>query len=449
MSAIWQVPEEVEVYTVSQLNREVRVLLEDNLPLVWITGEISNLRRPGSGHIYFSLKDEYAQVSCALFRMRNNQLDFEPKDGQHVTARARVGLYEERGSYQLIIEQMFETGSGALQRAFEALKKRLAEEGLFDAKRKRSLPSLPRCIGVVTSASGAAIRDILTVLKRRFAAIPVIIYPCLVQGLEAAAQIVAAIQAANARQECDVLIVARGGGSLEDLWPFNEEMVARAIYASDIPIVTGIGHEIDFTIADFVADQRAATPSAAAELVSPYKQHWLQQLQQLLSRLMQLQNAELRHWQTLLAGLSKRLQHPGRRLEEQAQRLDNLERDLIKTFGHLWREKQLQLQRLFFNLQRHQPQQLLQKMLDRQENLAQRLQLAWQHLLEQQQQHLNELARALDAISPLNTLKRGYAIVTKEQQLIKTAEQVTTGDKITARLMQGSIECVVSKTVIE
>lgn len=260
-----------EVFTVSQLNDEVRALLENQFPLIWVEGEISNLARPASGHLYFSLKDDAAQVRCAMFKMRNRLLDFQPENGQQVLLRTRVSLYPARGEFQLIVEHMEAAGDGALRRQFELLKRRLSEEGLFDPESKLPLPMVPERLGVITSPTGAAIRDILSVLKRRFPGIPVLIYPVPVQGAEAPAAIVKALRTAAARHECDLLIMARGGGSLEDLWAFNDEAVARAMHACPIPIVSGIGHEIDFTIADFVADQRAPTPSAAAELVSPGK----------------------------------------------------------------------------------------------------------------------------------------------------------------------------------
>jgi exodeoxyribonuclease VII large subunit len=258
-----------EIYSISELNSEARVLLEKRFPLIWVEGEISNLARPASGHIYFSLKDEAAQVRCAMFKMHNRLVNFQPKNGQQVLARVRISLYEARGEFQLIVEHMEETGDGALRRQFELLKQKLFEEGLFDEAHKQALPFLPTQLGVITSPSGAAIRDILSVLKRRFPGIPVLIYPVPVQGTEAPQAIVESIHSAAKCQDCDLLILARGGGSLEDLWAFNEETVARAINACPIPIVTGIGHEIDFTIADFVADYRAPTPSAAAEFISP------------------------------------------------------------------------------------------------------------------------------------------------------------------------------------
>jgi exodeoxyribonuclease VII large subunit len=390
-----------EIYSVSQLNREIRHTLEGSYPSLWIEGEISNLKRPSSGHYYLSLKDEYAQVRAAFFRIQQKSLKFTPQDGMRVLVLARVSLYEERGEFQLIIEQMQQMGDGILQKAFEALKKRLQEEGLFATEHKKSLPLLPQKIGVITSATGAAIRDILIVLKRRFPSIPIIIYPTMVQGDEAAKQIVSALQKANERQECDVLILARGGGSLEDLWPFNEEIVARAIFASKIPIISGIGHEVDTTIADFVADHRAATPSAAAEQVTPHRQDYLFRVNELYSRLTHLIKINLRHLTIVFEGLAKRVQHPGQYLMHYTQRLDNLERQLLQAQFNNLRGKQ---------------------------------------------QHLALLIRALDAVSPLNTLQRGYAIAMKDKKIIYAANQVKSGDAIHVQLAKGSLDCTVNSS---
>jgi exodeoxyribonuclease VII large subunit len=389
-----------QIYTVSALNREARMLIDGSFPLLWVEGEISNLRQPSSGHLYFGLKDATAQIRCAMFRMRSQSLSFTPKDGMQVLVRCKASLYEERGEFQLIVESMEEAGDGALRRAFEALKKRLAEEGLFDAARKKLIPKMPKCVGVVTSATGAAIRDILSVLKRRFPSLPVIIYPTQVQGSEAAGQIVRALKWANERKECDVLILTRGGGSLEDLWPFNEEIVARAIFSSAIPIVSGIGHEIDFTIADFVADQRAATPSAAAELVSPDVSEYLQSIKHWQSRLKQLMLTYMRHTQMTLTHLTQRLQHPGQRLQEQAQRLDNVE---------------------------------------------QRLATAMNYRLQNTQQKLANLSRALGAVSPLNTLSRGYAIVSKADRIESSVKNIQRGDHVNIRLVDGLLNCLVDE----
>ena len=266
---------EREVFSVSALNRDARRIIESNFGVIWVEGEISNLARPSSGHMYWSLKDDNAQVRCAMFRQANRSLTFAPKNGLQVLARARVSLYETRGEFQLIVDFLEEAGEGLLRRRFEELKRKLAAEGLFETERKQQLPALPRRIGVVTSPSGAAVRDILSVLRRRFPWVQVVIYPTLVQGATAAYEIAQTLELADSRGDCDLLILARGGGSLEDLWSFNEEIVARAIAALDTPLISGVGHEIDFTIADFVADVRAPTPSGAAEIAVPDQAEWL------------------------------------------------------------------------------------------------------------------------------------------------------------------------------
>src|ERR1700761_824600 len=315
-----------DIYSVSRLNREVKALLERGFGSIWLEAEISNFSRPSSGHWYFSLKDAQAQVRCCMFRQRNMLCAFAPKDGQKVLVRARIGLYEPRGEYQLVIDHMEDSGLGALKRQFEELSAKLAAEGLFAPERKRPLPMIPKRIGVITSPTGAAIRDILHVLSRRFAAVPVLIYPVAVQGAAAAAEIAAAVRMAGVRAECDVLILARGGGSLEDLWAFNDEALARAIVASPIPIVSGIGHEIDFTIADFAADVRAPTPSAAAEIVVPDGGEWAARIAHLASRLHRSMLRGLEHRGQRLRWLMGRasLVSPAAKLAQQAQRLDEL-----------------------------------------------------------------------------------------------------------------------------
>jgi exodeoxyribonuclease VII large subunit len=311
-----------DIYTVSRLTAEARMLLEGHYPSIWIEGEISNLARPGSGHLYFSLKDAGAQVRCAMFKPRSQRLGFRPENGVSVLARARASVYEPRGDFQLIVEHLEPAGEGALRAAFEALKARLAAEGLFDPGRKRSLPALPRAIGVVTSATGAAVRDVLSVLARRWPALPVVLYPCLVQGAQAAPTIVRAIEAAGRRQDVDVLLVVRGGGSLEDLWPFNEETVARAIAACPIPVVSGVGHETDVSIADWAADLRAATPSAAAELACPDGSALARAVRQSSLRLTRALRSSMSTLRTRLLLAHGRLLHPARRLEQLSQRLD-------------------------------------------------------------------------------------------------------------------------------
>ncbi|RJQ49032.1 MAG: exodeoxyribonuclease VII large subunit [Gammaproteobacteria bacterium] len=440
-----------DVYSVSRLNREARALLEGGLPLLWVEGEISNLARPSSGHLYFTLKDEQAQVRCALFRMNALRLGFAPENGAQVLARARVSLYEARGEFQLIVEHLEPAGEGALRRAFELLKQRLAAEGLFDEAHKKPLPALPRQIGILTSPTGAALRDILTTLRRRFPALPVLIYPIPVQGAGAAQKIAAMLRTANARAECDVLALARGGGSLEDLWAFNEEAVARAIYASPIPVVTGIGHEIDFTIADFAADRRAPTPTAAAELISPDRSEWFERLTRLENRMWQAAQRRLGHLQQALHNLQKRLQHPGRRLRDQAQRLDGLEQRLHHARRVALRHAHARLAELAARLHTQTP---LHRLRQAQSQLAyhgQRLRAAAQRLVEQRRAGLQTLTRALDAVSPLATLARGYAIVrlAAAPNVLRNARDAAPGDTVHARLAQGSLICKVERTLGE
>lgn len=433
-----------EVFTVSQLNSEVRALLESQFPLIWVEGEISNLARPASGHLYFSLKDDAAQVRCAMFKMRNRLLDFQPENGQQVLIRTRVSLYPARGDFQLIAEHMEVAGDGALRRQFEMLKHRLSEEGLFDPEHKRPLPALPTRLGVITSPSGAAIRDIISVLKRRFPGIPVLIYPVPVQGTEAPAAIVEALRNAAARQECDLLIVARGGGSLEDLWAFNDEAVARAIYHSPIPVVSGIGHEIDFTITDFVADHRAPTPSAAAELVSPDRAEWHDALQGKQRRLLQAWKNTVGQHQQTLGWLRRHLKHPGQRLQEKAQRLDDLEQRLDYARQSHMRHRYAQLGTLQARLQGCSPAPGLRELQLRLISLNRAGNRAIHARLQRAQHQLGELGHALDTVSPLATLSRGYAIVqTSQGRVVRKASELNIGDKLNARLGQGRADCVV------
>ena len=436
-----------DIYTVSRLNREVRTVLEGSFPLIWLEGEISNLARPGSGHWYFTLKDEAAQVRCAMFRNRNMLVKGIPENGMQVLVRARIGLYEARGEYQLVIEHLEEAGDGALRRAFEALKAKLDAAGLFDVAHKQAIPALPRCIGVITSPTGAAIHDILTTLKRRFPGIPVIVYPVPVQGAEAGAEIARMISLAGERAECDVLLLARGGGSLEDLWAFNEEVVARAIYACPIPIVAGIGHEVDITIADFVADQRAPTPTAAAELVSPDQQEWRQRVLQLQTRLQRTAVRGLEARQQQLRYVSSRLPHPARRLEERLQRLDELALRRNHAMQHLLRHRTAAIRMMQERLQQFSPRQRLAQYRLQNHNLAQRLQTGLRHRLQRQQQQLQHLAHALDTVSPLATLSRGYAIVTTagNDKIVRRASEVNPGDAIHTRLAQGRLVSTVTK----
>ena len=434
------------IYTVSGLNREVGQLLAHGLPLLWVEGEISNFTAPASGHWYFTLKDRDAQLRCAMFRGRQNGTRFKPANGQHVAVRGRVGLYEPRGEYQMTVELMEEAGQGALQRAFEQLKQRLAAEGLFDIGRKRPLPTLPRRIAVITSGTGAALRDILHVLQRRFPLAQVLLLPVPVQGTAAAPAICAALDSLSTRSDCQVVILARGGGSIEDLWAFNEETVARAIHRCALPVVSGIGHETDFTIADFVADVRAPTPSAAAQLVSPDQQSLLQQLGAQLARLRLGMQRQLSHATQHHAAAARRLQqtHPGTRLHQQAQRLDELEQRMRLALGHSVRESQQQLAAVTARLQRVNAGQVVAQLTQRCTQLAQHLRRGMIDTLNHCNQRLALAQRALDAVSPLAVLGRGYAlVVTPEGQLIRQAVSLHVGDALDIRLADGRVQAIV------
>ncbi len=445
-SAAFPMRPDRDIYSVSRLNREVRVLLERGFGSLWLEAEISNFSRPSSGHWYFSLKDAAAQVRCAMFRQRNMLCAFTARDGQKVLVRARIGLYEPRGEYQLIVDHMEDAGLGALKREFEELSAKLKLEGLFAAERKRPLPGLPRRIGVITSPTGAAIRDILHVLARRFPAARVLIYPVPVQGAQAAADIIAALQMAGRRSECDVLILARGGGSLEDLWSFNDERLARAIVASPIPVITGIGHEIDFTIADFAADVRAPTPSAAAELVVPDAQEWLgtftrfgERLQRCMWRQIEERRQRLR-WLTGRAALVS----PSVRLGARAQRLDELEQCLVRALRRRLQEHRERLRWLTGRAALVSPSARLTQQLLLLENLDQRLRRACRQVISVRRERLAPLVRTLQAVSPLATLERGYAIVSVEGGgILRNAADAAPGSMIEARLARGRIRAKV------
>ena len=437
---------ERDVYSVSRLNREVRVLLERGFGSLWLEAEISNFARPSSGHWYFSLKDLGAQVRCAMFRQRNMLCAFTARDGQKVLVRARIGLYEPRGEYQLIVDHMEDAGLGALKRQFEELAAKLTAEGLFAPERKRPLPILPKRIGVITSPTGAAIRDILHVLARRFAAVSVLIYPVPVQGAQAAAEIIAALRMAGRRAECDVLILARGGGSLEDLWAFNDEALARAIVASPIPVVSGIGHEIDFTIADFVADVRAPTPSAAAEIVVPDAEEWLASLRRWSTR---LQRGILRrldahrerlHWLTGRAALVS----PAARVAQQSQRLDELEQRMSRALRQVLSDAKSTLGEHRSRLWQASPLARVQGAAVHYAALSARLRAATLERLRHARARLLPLMRTLNAVSPLATLERGYAIVSIEGgEILRNAAAAKPGAIIEARLAHGTVRAKV------
>ena len=437
------------VLSVSQLNKRARQLLETHFPRVWVEGEISNLVKPSSGHWYFTLKDAGAQVRCAMFRNRNQLLKFAVSSGSKVTARGRLSLYENRGDYQLIVEHLEPSGIGALQRAFEQLKQELSGRGWFDPQHKRALPAIPQHIGVITSETGAAIRDILVTLQRRFPLIPVTIFSTPVQGKGAGTQIAAAIDRANRvgdslQPPLDVLIAGRGGGSLEDLWAFNEEVVASAIYHSRLPVVSAVGHEIDFSIADLVADQRAATPSGAAELLSPDQGEWLAALAKRSDRLSRQLHRTLQQKQQQLDGLQRRLKHPGTRLQDFSQRLDELELRLRRSKQRQLAQQQVGLQQLGQRLLVSSPQSHIERQLDRLRDLQQQLQRQWRQRLQDKQQALAQRSELLHSVSPLQTLQRGYAIVADaEGAIVKRVSDLKRDERINIRMSDGDIDASV------
>ncbi len=434
-----------DIFTISRLNREVRAVLDGSFPLLWVEGEISNLASPASGHIYFTLKDAHAQVRCAMFRMRRIKLRFQPKNGMQVLVRARVGLYESRGEFQLGIEQMEPAGEGALRQAYEALKQRLGAEGLFDTEKKRPLPSFPRRIGVITSPVGAAIHDLLSVLQRRFPAAAVVLYPVPVQGEDAAAKIAEMVRLADRRAECDLLVLTRGGGSLEDLVAFNDEAVARAIHAARLPVVSAVGHEIDFTIADFVADQRAPTPSAAAELISPDQAALQQRLDQLRGRLAASLQRKLLQGRSVLQHLDQRLgrQHPAAQLAQRQQRVDELSQRLARQWQLRVSRLRERLGRLTARLGLLTPVHRLAQLGLRHANLTRRLRRQMQARLKQARQQLEQAARQLHAVSPLATLGRGYAIVRQHPSggIVRQAAAVRPGVQVKVKLAEGALLC--------
>jgi exodeoxyribonuclease VII large subunit len=435
-----------DIWSVTRLNREARAVLEGSFSRLWVQGEVSNLRRQSSGHLYFSLKDANAQVSCAMFKGRNRFLRFTPADGMLVLARSQVSLYENRGQFQLIVEELEPAGEGALQRAFEELKQRLHKEGLFDEALKKPLPPYPQSIGVVTSPTGAALRDILQVLKRRWPIAEVIVYPAPVQGAAAAPALAAQLRLAGERNECDVLILARGGGSLEDLWAFNDETLARTIRASTIPVVSGVGHEIDFTIADFAADRRAPTPSAAAELVSPDRSELSQRVAALELKVGQRVRQHIRQQQQHLAHLGKRLPDPSRFLAALQQRVDDLATMLAQSVRGLVETKRTALLTLTANLNRHSPMHILKLHAERCISLNGRLRQAIRLALKDCRDRLARTEHALRTVSPLATLDRGYAIVTgPEGSPVVDAAVLKAGQTITARFARGRADATVIK----
>ena len=431
---------ERQIFSISELNRRVRQLLELNLPMLWVEGEISNFACPSSGHWYLSLKDRSAQVRCAMFRNANQRVKFRPENGMQVLVRCKPGIYEDRGEYQLIVEHMEEAGFGALQRQFEQLKAKLSAEGLFDTNNKQPIPSSIGHIGVVTSPTGAAVKDILSVLKRRFPAIKVSIFPTAVQGEEAPAQIVSALTDANSCEHLDVLIVGRGGGSLEDLWSFNSETVAQAIAASRLPIISAVGHEVDFTIADFVADLRAPTPSAAAELVSPDGQQMYAQFTHFQTSLTESLLRTFLNLKQQLNHLHKRLQHPGSKLQQQAQHLDHLEIRLRRAIRAKLDNYRVKSNQLSNQLGRQNPKYQLEEKQQKLSYLAKELGKAISQKQERLQLKLAQSIHLLDTVSPLKTLGRGYAVIrNSDGKVVNSVAKVSQDDCLTGQLADGEL----------
>ena len=441
----------IAAISVSQLNRRVKTLIEQGMTRLWVEGEISNLSRPASGHIYLSLKDDAAQVSAAWFRQRQRAPAIGFKNGDRVLAYGRVSLYEARGNYQLIIEQLEPAGEGILKRRFDALKLKLANEGLFDEDRKQALPELPNRIGVITSPSGAAIRDVLSVLNRRFPAIPIVIYPAAVQGDAAPGELISALSQAVDRDECDVLIVCRGGGSLEDLWAFNDELLARAIVDCPIPVVSAVGHEVDFTSADFVADVRAPTPSGAAEIIVPSQDDWLRRIAGLATRIARVGQRALEDKAQELDWLGRRLvaSSPAATLQRQRDSLREYSGRLTSSIQQQLLRQQNQLQTTSGELLKLSPALSVQRSINQLNQLRQRLATATRNSVSDTSHKIALLGRALQSVSPLATLDRGYAIVKREDSdaVLMNVADIKTGDDVRTHLARGEFTATVTKVI--
>lgn len=436
-----------KVLSVKDLTRYIKMKLEGDSVLqdVWVRGEISNFTHHSSGHMYFTLKDADSRIKCIMFASNNQRLGFIPRDGSKVIARGNISVFERDGQYQMYVTHMQQDGIGNLYIAFEKLKQKLGEEGLFSSQRKRAIPKFPQAVGIITSPTGAAVRDIITTIQRRYPSVPVLLYPVLVQGAQAAPSIVRAIEAMNRHGEADVLIVGRGGGSLEELWAFNEEIVARAISASAIPIISAVGHETDFTIADFVADLRAATPTAAAELAVPHQLELKQHVAHLSQRLVKGLSAQLTVKREQLNRLrrSPTLTQPHRQLQEPAQRLDRLREQLVFRLRDRLSSSRQSAMRLERKLSSHNPQQQLE-MAKKRSEIARRMLLQSMQAISKESRHrYSAQLRHLDALSPLKVMQRGYSLVydEKQKQLIKSINQVQPGDMIRVRLTDGKLDC--------
>lgn len=432
---------EAVVLTVEGLNRQIRQLIEGELGLVWVQGEISNFKAHTSGHHYFSLKDSKSQISAVMFRGHNSRLKFKPTDGLEVIVRGRVSVYEPRGSYQIVAEMMEPVGAGALQKAFEQLKSKLRAEGLFEATRKRAIPSMPKHIAIVTSPTGAAIRDMLNVLNRRNKSVQITLVPTIVQGEAAAPKIIEAMNQAYKIPGVDVIIVGRGGGSIEDMWCFNDERLARTIAASPVPVISAVGHEIDFTIADFVADLRAPTPSAAAELVAKNTADLTGKLQSLekmlllaISKVVKLEKQKLHNW-------TSRLVDPKRRLQDLVQRNDELFGRLQQSIQQMFERRKLEIRLAKEGLVS--PDQVIEEKRSDVEMLSLKMKNQIEKLLEMRKAQIGKGMSMLDSLSPLKVVERGYSVTMKEGALVKSIDQVKKGDEITVKLMKGEIVATV------
>ncbi|MCB5162937.1 exodeoxyribonuclease VII large subunit [Marinomonas algarum] len=439
-------PTQETAFTVSQLNRQIQQLLEASLPWILVEGEISNLAKPGSGHWYFSLKDDKAQIRCAMFKSKNNAVRFRPKEGDMVRLRARVTFYGPRGDCQLSVESMESAGEGALQQAFERLKNTLQTEGLFEPKHKKTLPSQPERVAIITSPIGAAVRDMIIAFRRRFPLTELTILPSLVQGKEAAKNILKQLQRAGCSGHFDAIILGRGGGSLEDLWSFNDEALARAIFHAQTPIVSAVGHETDFTIADFVADVRAATPTAAAELLSPDRNQLIRQIEQQEKQLTRRMSRILEQCQQQLDFTTKRIRHPKERIEQQQNQLDQLKRHLQHGIQRHLSLHQTQVKNTALRLEKSNPTHRItrdkQQLLDMEKRLSRALNNTFAH----KQTAFARIIEKLNLVSPLNTLSRGYAIASKDTHVIRSINDVEKGDALTVRVQDGEVNCTVKTT---
>ena len=427
-----------EILSISELNKTVKGLLETEFSFIYVEGEISNFSRPSSGHWYFTLKDEKAQIRCAMFRNQNRSVPFEPKNGQQVVLYGKVTLYEGRGDFQIITSSLELSGDGELRRSFERLKASLQKEGFFDQQKKKAIPKFPKKIAVITSPSGAAIKDIFSVVYRRFPALGMTVIPTQVQGEEAVPQIVNAIETANKQNSLyDLILLSRGGGSLEDLWAFNTEPVAKAIFSSSIPVVSAVGHESDFTISDFVADLRAPTPSSAAEQITPDAEMLKNDILETSDRLIRAARRAIDSRQNELSHLIRRIRHPNSRLNEFAQRLDELERRMLSQVSNLIRIKNSKLAERKIQS----PIQKILQINDRVKQLSRVMTQSHATLIKNRQASLNEKSSQLEALSPLATLKRGYAIVSEEVsgKIVRNSDEITEGEKLGIRLSNGAL----------